>query len=110
MPDVFISYSRQDLESVSRLANAITDAGYEVWWDAELPPHKSYSDVIEEKVETSKAAVVVWSPTARQSQWVRAEAEMAAFEESVPGDGASPPDEGPTPDDSASEDRAPAPE
>lgn len=77
MPDVFISYSRQDLESVSRLANAITDAGYEVWWDAELPPHKSYSDVIEEKVETSKAAIVVWSPTARQSQWVRAEAEMA---------------------------------
>ena len=77
MPDVFISYSRHDLEAVSRLANAIQQAGYDVWWDAELPPHKSYSEVIEEKVETAKAAVVVWSPTARESEWVRAEADMA---------------------------------
>ena len=75
--DVFISYSRQDLEAVSQLANAIQQAGYEVWWDAELPPHKSYGEVITDKIENANAAIVVWSPTAAESEWVRAEADMA---------------------------------
>jgi len=77
MVDVFISYSRQDLEAVSQLANAIQRAGYDVWWDAELPPHKSYGEVITDKIENAKAAIVVWSPTAADSEWVRAEADMA---------------------------------
>ncbi|WP_299193408.1 toll/interleukin-1 receptor domain-containing protein [uncultured Erythrobacter sp.] len=77
MVDVFISYSRQDLDAVARLAKAIQQAGYEVWWDAELPPHKSYGEVITDKIENANAAIVVWSPSARDSEWVRAEADMA---------------------------------
>ncbi len=77
MVDVFLSYSRHDEAAVRRLAQKIEAEGYEVWWDAELPPHKSYGEVIEEKVASAKAAVVVWSPTAAKSEWVRAEADMA---------------------------------
>ncbi|MCR2834157.1 YARHG domain-containing protein [Parerythrobacter lacustris] len=77
MADVFISYSRADQEQVSRLAMAIQREGYSVWWDKELPPHLSYGDVITEKIAQAKAAVVVWSPTAAKSEWVRAEADMA---------------------------------
>jgi len=75
--DVFISYSRKDLEAVSQLAAAIQRAGYNVWWDAELPPHKSYGEVITDKIENANAAIVVWSSTAAASEWVRAEADMA---------------------------------
>ena len=75
--DVFISYSRTDKEQVARLAQSIQDEGYSVWWDAELPPHQSYGEVITEKIESAKAAVVVWSPKAAASEWVRAEADTA---------------------------------
>jgi hypothetical protein len=77
MVDVFISYSRANKDKVSRLARAIEDAGYDVWWDAELPPHMSYGDVITAKIQSAKAAVVVWSEDAAASEWVRAEADVA---------------------------------
>src|SRR6478736_2566809 len=77
MVDVFISYSREDLAAVTRLAQAVEAEGYEVWWDADLPPHLSYGDVITAKISSTKAAIVVWSKASTASQWVRAEADMA---------------------------------
>jgi hypothetical protein len=77
MVDVFISYSRSDQAVVAMLARAVEAEGYEVWWDAELPPHQSYGEVITDKIERAKAAIVVWSATAVKSEWVRAEADMA---------------------------------
>jgi len=77
LSDVFISYSRDDLENVTRIAEAIQRAGYDLWWDADLPPHRSYGDVIQEKIGGAKAVVVVWSEDATKSEWVRAEADMA---------------------------------
>jgi hypothetical protein len=77
MADVFISYSKADAAAVRRLADAVRRLGYDVWWDEELPAHLSYSDVIAEKIESAKAAIVVWSESAAASQWVRAEADLA---------------------------------
>ena len=77
MVDVFISYSRDNKARVADIAAAVTAAGYEVWWDAELPPHRSYGDVITEKIGNAKAAIVVWSQASAQSEWVRAEADVA---------------------------------
>ncbi len=59
------------------LASSMAEEGYEVWWDADLPPHMSYGDVITAKIGAAKAAVVVWSDTAAKSEWVRAEADVA---------------------------------
>lgn len=77
MVDVFISYSRENKARVADIAAAVTAAGYDVWWDAELPPHRSYGDVITEKIGNAKAAIVVWSHASAQSEWVRAEADVA---------------------------------
>jgi hypothetical protein len=77
MVDVFISYSRKDRDAVAQLAQAVTAAGYDVWWDKELPPHKNYGDVITEKISEARAAIVVWSQDSVQSEWVRAEADFA---------------------------------
>ena len=77
MVDVFISYSRTDLAAVTRLAQMVEAEGYDVWWDADLPPHLSYGDVITAKIGMAKAAIVVWSKDSAASEWVRAEADMA---------------------------------
>lgn len=77
MVDVFISYSRDNKARVALIAQAVSAAGYAVWWDAELPPHRSYGDVITEKIGSAKAAIVVWSHQSAQSEWVRAEADVA---------------------------------
>src|SRR5687767_650664 len=77
MVDVFISYSRANQAAVARLAEAVAAEGYSVWWDAELPAHRPYGDVITEQIGDAKAAIVVWSQSAAASEWVRAEADVA---------------------------------
>ncbi|MEO9211651.1 MAG: toll/interleukin-1 receptor domain-containing protein, partial [Caulobacteraceae bacterium] len=77
MADIFISYARHSAEDARRVAEALRGMGYQVWRDDELPPHRSYAEVIEERLVESKAVVVLWSKEAARSQWVRAEADLA---------------------------------
>lgn len=51
--------------------------GFAVWRDDELPAHRAYGDVIEERIKAAKAVLVLWSNDAVRSQWVRAEADAA---------------------------------
>ena len=77
MSDIFISYARPN-EPQARLAGeALRALGYGVWRDDELPAHRAYSDVIEERIKAAKAVLVLWSADAARSQWVRAEADAA---------------------------------
>jgi adenylate cyclase len=77
MPDIFISYARSTEVQARRIGDALRDLGYGVWRDDELPPHRDYAEVIEERLRAAKAVVVVWSAEAVKSQWVRAEADLA---------------------------------
>jgi adenylate cyclase len=77
MAHVFISYARSDEGVASQVANGLQDAGFEVWRDDELPAHRAYADVIEERIREAKAVVVLWSAEAAKSHWVRAEADTA---------------------------------
>jgi adenylate cyclase len=75
--DVFVSYARPDEPLARRVAEALRAEGYQVWRDDELPAHRAYSDVIEERLSSARAVVVLWSAEAAKSQWVRAEADAA---------------------------------
>ena len=77
MADIFVSYGRSAEGQAQRVAEALRDAGYSVWRDDELPAHRAYSDVIEERLRSAKAVVVLWSAESARSQWVRAEADVA---------------------------------
>lgn len=77
MADVFISYARADEAVARRVAKALQGAGLDVWWDADLPAHRAYSEVIERELAEAKAVIVLWSKTSAASQWVRAEADCA---------------------------------
>ena len=77
MSEVFLSYARDDAASARRVAKALKADGHDVWWDSQLPAHRAYSEEIERRLEQAKAVVVLWSKSAAQSQWVRAEADFA---------------------------------
>jgi adenylate cyclase len=77
MSDIFVSYARSTEEHARQVEAALRDAGYAVWRDAELPAHRSYAEVIEERLRAAKAVVVLWSEEAVKSHWVRAEADTA---------------------------------
>src|SRR6478736_4305346 len=77
MADIFISYARPNEPLAKQAAQALRSAGYAVWRDDELPAHRAYSDVIEERIKSAKAVLVLWSNDAVRSQWVRAEADAA---------------------------------
>ena len=77
LADVFISYARADQPIARRVAKALQEIGLQVWWDADLPPDRAYSDVIEHNLEEAKAVLVLWSKASAASQWVRAEADIA---------------------------------
>jgi adenylate cyclase len=75
--DVFISYARSSEEDAHRIAQSLRQEGFSVWRDDELPAHRSYSDVIEERLKSAKAVVVLWCAESAKSHWVRAEANTA---------------------------------
>jgi adenylate cyclase len=77
MSDVFVSYARTDEPRAKRVADALRALGHAVWRDDELPAHRAYTDVIEERLKSAKAVVVLWSAESAKSQWVRSEANVA---------------------------------
>ena len=77
MADIFVSYGRSAEGQAQQVAEALRGAGYSVWRDDELPAHRAYSEVIEERLRSAKAVVVLWSVESARSQWVRAEADVA---------------------------------
>lgn len=77
MADVFLSYAREDRAKAEQIAKALSNAGYDVFWDIEIPPGVSWADFLAEKLSQSKAALVLWSETSTASQWVREEARLA---------------------------------
>ena len=77
MPDIFISYARSSEVQAKQVAAALRGLGYKVWRDDDLPPHRPYAEVIEERLQQAKAVIVLWSGAAARSQWVRAEADVA---------------------------------
>ncbi|HVN01552.1 MAG TPA: TIR domain-containing protein [Caulobacteraceae bacterium] len=76
MSEIFISYARSRPEGeAKRIADALRALGHKVWRDDELPAHRVFADVLDERLTAAKAVVVLWSAEAVKSQWVRAEAE-----------------------------------
>ncbi len=83
MADVFISYARSTASEARRVARALEELGYDVWMDVALPTHRAYSEVIEEQLHAAGAVVVIWSPDAAKSEWVRSEANRGRNEQKL---------------------------
>lgn len=77
MADIFISYAREDRETVAKLAAALEGAGYSVWWDRHVVGGAEFSAEIERELGAAKAAIVAWSAHGNSSHWVKDEAAIA---------------------------------
>jgi TolB-like protein/Flp pilus assembly protein TadD len=77
MPDVFLSYNREDAAVAKLFADAFAREGFDVWWDVTLRSGETYDEVTEAALRGAKAVVVLWSPRSVASHWVRAEATIA---------------------------------
>jgi tetratricopeptide (TPR) repeat protein len=75
--DVFISYARACARQAAAVAALLRARDIAVWTDEDIPPHRTFGDVIAEHLEVARAVVVLWSEEAARSDWVRAEAEVA---------------------------------
>ena len=76
-PDIFLSYNREDQATARLFAEALGQAGFDVWWDATLRSGEAYDEVTEKALRDAKAVVVLWSKKSVVSRRVRAEATLA---------------------------------
>lgn len=77
MPDLFISYAREDRDTALALAQALQRRGIDVWWDRELTGGGDFAAEIERNLRASPVAVVLWSGASVLSDFVRDESSRA---------------------------------
>jgi hypothetical protein len=78
MAQIFISYARADLARAQALAHALGQEGWSVWWDREIPPGRTFDEVIEAALGEARCVIVLWSRDSVRSEWVKSEASDAA--------------------------------
>ena len=74
MPNLFLSYDRDDTARAQVVAKALEAVGHSVWWDRRIKGGGEFSKQIERALEQADAVVVLWSCHAVESAWVRDEA------------------------------------
>ena len=83
--DVFLSYAHLDAEhdvaNARQLARWLDSLGYDVWWDRALVAGQKWPKTLSAKVRASKRVVVLWSPRAAKSDWVKFETNLATTED-----------------------------
>lgn len=85
MADVFISYAQAAAESAKALEARLRRSGFSTWIDSGLEPGANFNDSIRNELSAAGAVVVVWSPEAAASEYVKMEAGIAwAWEKLLP--------------------------
>jgi adenylate cyclase len=74
MARVFLSYARSDIDAAKQLAELLSRAGHEVWWDRHLHAGSRFAIEIEQALKDAEAIVVLWSEHSVKSAWVQDEA------------------------------------
>jgi hypothetical protein len=77
MADVFISYASEDRAWAQRIAAALEQRGWAVWWDRKIVAGDAFDETIERELDAAKCVVVLWSKHSAASEWVKNEAAAA---------------------------------
>jgi len=71
---IFLSYARDDVDAARQLAEGISQAGHDVWWDRNLHGGLRFDTEIDRALKDAEAVVVLWSEASVGSAWVKDEA------------------------------------
>ena len=74
MADIFLSHASEDREFVERLAQALKQQGFSVWWDRAIQVGTRFDHEIDKALREAACVLVVWSRASTESEWVRDEA------------------------------------
>ncbi len=77
-PEVFLSYAHEDFKVAQSISERIGREKWSVFWDRTIPVGFTWDEIVEEAIDTAECVVVLWSPAARNSEWVRIEATEGA--------------------------------
>ncbi|MBZ0285152.1 MAG: TIR domain-containing protein [Anaerolineae bacterium] len=78
MKHIFLSYSRKNLDVMQKVRDQIRSNGLQVWTDEALEPGTtSWMSAIENALESAACLVVILSPDAKSSRYVREEMNYA---------------------------------
>jgi tetratricopeptide (TPR) repeat protein len=67
---IFISYKHSDALYARVLMNELEKAGFEYWWDENIPLGGNWSDTIDTSIREALAVIVLMSPEAQKSEYV----------------------------------------
>ena len=71
MADIFLSYSRTDIEVMVQVRSKLEGAGLSVWTDEDLEPGTiNWQSEIERVIKEVMAMVIILSPEAKSSEWL----------------------------------------
>jgi hypothetical protein len=79
MPDIFISYAKEDRLVAQSIASKLNEDGWEVFWDRRIEAGAEWNEEIQRALHEARCVLVLWSVASRKSFWVRGEA-ADAFE------------------------------
>ena len=82
MMKVFISHVHNDEALAQKIVAILEEAGLEVWDDTrEILPGDNWAEQVAQALKESEAMVVLLTPEATRSRWIRREIEYALGEE-----------------------------
>ena len=68
MPDIFLSYNREDQARAKVFAEVFEKQGFSVWWDVGLRTGEAYDQVTEKALREARAVVVLCSKRSVESR------------------------------------------
>lgn len=77
MVDVVVSYAHEDADVARRLDYLFGLEDWSCWWDPRIPLGEDFRPYVDRRIDAAAVVVVLWSPAARASTWVRLEADRA---------------------------------
>ena len=78
MTDVYVAYARQDRDRLQVVGELLRQEGWDSWMDP-AEPEPNLSPIADLKLGWSKAVLVLWSDSARRSEYVRSEAATGLY-------------------------------
>jgi formylglycine-generating enzyme required for sulfatase activity len=75
--DIFLSYASDDRDRVRPLVEALSAAGWSVFWDRTIPFGSTWDRVLDAQLKSCRCLLVVWSRNSVASDWVLEEVHSA---------------------------------
>jgi len=72
-PYAFVSYARDDRDEVLPILQELTELGFRMWWDEEIPGGSEWQSYLHSRIENARHMLVFLSMRSVRSTWVAEE-------------------------------------